>query len=147
MTAPSPRPAACVPACLPKAGEAGSVGAVPTGAGTGQDGAAVLLARIARITRTLAEAVEDLAKLGQIQLAGSGGTSVMDRDVPPDSDATTGPAPGLLSANDLARQFQVDQKTIRRWKDEGRLPEPIQIGGVVRWHAGVIDAWLRGGAR
>lgn len=147
MTAPYPRPAACVPTCSPKATEAGSEGAVPAGADTGSDSAAVLLSRIARITRTLAEAVEDLAKSGQIQLAGSGGTSVMDGDVQPDSAATTDSAPGLLSANDLARKFQVDQKTIRRWRDEGRLPEPIQIGGVVRWHQGVLDAWLRGGAR
>ena len=147
MTAPSPKPAACVPTCPPKATKAGSEGAVPTGADTGADSAAVLLSRIARITRALAEAVEDLAKLGQIQLAGSGGTSVMDGDVQPNSDANTDSAPGLLTANDLARLFQVDRKTIRRWKDEGRLPEPVQIGGVVRWHAGELDAWLRGGAR
>lgn len=147
MTAPSPKPAACVPPCSPKAAELGSEGAMPAGADTGADSAAVLLSRIARITRTLAEAVEDLAKLGQIQLAGCGGTSVMDGDVPPESDANTDSAPGLLTANDLARVFQVDQKTIRRWKDEGRLPEPVQIGGVVRWHPGVLDAWLRGGVR
>lgn len=147
MTAPSPRPAACVPACSQNPAEAGSQGTVPTGADTGRDSAAALLSRIARITRTLAEAVEDLAKLGQIQLAETGGTSVMDGDVPPESDANTDSAPGLLTADDLARRFQVDRKTIRRWKDEGRLPEPVQIGGVVRWHAGVLDAWLRGGAQ
>lgn len=147
MTAPSPRTAARVPARSPKATEAGSEGAGPTGADTGRDSAAVLLSRIARITRTLAEAVEDLAKSGQIQLAGSGGTSVMEGDVPPNSDSNTDSAPGLLTVNDLARRFQVDRKTIRRWKDEGRLPDPVQIGTVVRWHPGVLDAWLRGGGR
>ena len=147
MTATSPKMAASVPTCSPKAAEVGTEGVVPTGADTGADGAAVLLSRIARITGTLAEAVEDLAKLGQIRLAGNGGKSVMDGDVPPDSDATTDSAPGLLSAADLARLFQVQEKTIRRWRDEGRLPEPVQIGGVVRWHAGELDAWLRGGAR
>lgn len=147
MTAQSPKLAACVPACSPKAADAGTEGAMPIEADTGWDSATVLMSRIATLHRTLAKAIEDLAKLGQIQLAGSGGTSVMDGAVQPNSDSTADSAPGLLSANDLVRLFQVDRKTIRRWRDEGRLPEPVQIGGVVRWHAGVLDAWLRGGAR
>jgi excisionase family DNA binding protein len=51
----------------------------------------------------------------------------------------------MLSAKALADLLDVDAKTVRRWREEGRLPEPIQIGGVIRWRAEDIDDWLGGG--
>jgi len=48
----------------------------------------------------------------------------------------------LLRVRDLAELLQVDERTIRRWRDERRLPEPVVIAGVLRWRAEDIDAWL-----
>ncbi len=51
----------------------------------------------------------------------------------------------LLSIADVARRCQVSEKTVRRWRKENRLPDAIEIGGVVRWDPRVVDAWLQGG--
>jgi len=48
----------------------------------------------------------------------------------------------LLRVRDLAELLQVDERTIRRWRDEHRLPEPVVIAGVTRWRAEDVDAWV-----
>ncbi len=49
----------------------------------------------------------------------------------------------LLTVSDLAGRFSVTQKTVRRWRREGRLPAAIEIGGVIRWEPGVVEQWLK----
>lgn len=41
--------------------------------------------------------------------------------------------PSLLTAKDIAREFQVSIRTVRRWQRAGRLPNPVRIGGTLRW--------------
>ena len=48
----------------------------------------------------------------------------------------------LLDANALAKTLAVSPKTIRRWRDEGRLPPAIDLGGVLRWRRAAVDVWL-----
>ena len=48
----------------------------------------------------------------------------------------------FLTVRDVAERLQVDQKTVRRWRQEGRLPSPITLGGVIRWRPEAIEAWL-----
>ena len=42
----------------------------------------------------------------------------------------------------VAERLQVDPKTVRRWRQEERLPTPVTFGGVIRWRPEAIDAWL-----
>lgn len=137
-------PAPRVAPCAPQEREPATEPSYPAEADTGRDSAPALLSRIARLHRALAEAVEDLSKHAEIRLAAGGDLSVMD-------DAVSSPEPDapskLLTVADLAHMLQVNERTVRGWRDEGRLPEPIEIGGTVRWHPVVLDEWLRGGGR
>ena len=59
----------------------------------------------------------------------------------PQPNATT--PERLLTLQDLAKLFKVSQRTIRRWTDSGRLPEPVRFSKTcIRWRPGVIDAYL-----
>ena len=48
----------------------------------------------------------------------------------------------FLTVNDVAKLLQVDGKTVRRWRKEGKLPPAFANGSIVRWKADVIDAWI-----
>jgi len=48
----------------------------------------------------------------------------------------------LLTAEDLAKVFQVTRKTISNWLIRGAIPRPVKIGGVVRWRRSDIEAML-----
>ncbi len=53
----------------------------------------------------------------------------------------TAPTP-LLTAKEVAGYFQVSVRTIRRWRRDGSLPAPLQIGGSLRWRECDLQAWL-----
>ncbi len=100
-------------------------------------------ARLAGAHSELARAYGDLAADRDIQLAGSPAPRLMV-----DVDAATEPSAPLLAVAGLARLLDVTEKTVRRWRDEGRLPEAIVVGGVVRWRPEDVDRWLaEGGER
>lgn len=49
-----------------------------------------------------------------------------------------------LTAKQVADQFQVTVRTIRRWRRNGYFPPPVKIGGSLRWRASdVTDFPLR----
>lgn len=48
----------------------------------------------------------------------------------------------LLDANGLAAVLCVTPKTIRRWRDEGRLPAALDFGGTLRWRRSTVAGWL-----
>jgi len=58
------------------------------------------------------------------------------------SPAAAPTARRLLRVRDLAELLQVDERTVRRWRDERRLPEPVAIAGITRWRAEDVEAWL-----
>ena len=63
-------------------------------------------------------------------------------------DSATEPSAPLLAVAGLARIMIVIEKTVRRWRDEGRLPDAVEVGGVVRWRPEDIERWLaEGGER
>ena len=65
---------------------------------------------------------------------------------PPKND--TAPDDALLTAQDLAAVLGCDLRTLRRWRHEGRIPEPVRIGGALRWRRCAVDTWLeRDGAQ
>jgi excisionase family DNA binding protein len=47
-----------------------------------------------------------------------------------------------LTQDEVARRLEVTGQTVRRWRAEGRLPKPIQIGRKLLFRAGDIDAHL-----
>ena len=79
------------------------------------------------------EAAQICQELAEVQL-----------DVPPERALIEPVEPVcLLTARDVAERLQVDAKTVRRWRAEGKLPPPVKLGGVVRWLAEDLAVWLK----
>jgi excisionase family DNA binding protein len=51
----------------------------------------------------------------------------------------------LISAEHLARLLDISVRTLWRLRSAGKLPDPIRIGGSVRWNAQEIDEWIAEG--
>jgi prophage regulatory protein len=60
----------------------------------------------------------------------------------PDADLSE---PLMLTAAQLARMLQVSTRTLWRMCSGGRLPNPLRIGGTVRWSLAEIKNWIAGG--
>ena len=102
--------------------------------------AAALLARLAELHGEMADIYR---QLGEIQLDGSPHPPLMDGvDGRHDTGGTASVSERLLTVRDIADRLQVDEKTIRRWREEGTLPAAVQVGGIIRWRAQDIDAWI-----
>lgn len=65
----------------------------------------------------------------------------------PVAEAMTSPATraGLLTVDDVARSLACSTRSVYRLSDSGRMPRPLRIGGMVRWSAAAVDAWLADG--
>ena len=50
----------------------------------------------------------------------------------------------LLTVDDVAGALVVSAKTVRRWREEGKLPPALRIGGVIRWRASEFNSWIEG---
>jgi excisionase family DNA binding protein len=50
------------------------------------------------------------------------------------------PPPELMSQADVAKYLRVVPRTVQRMVTRGELPEPIRIGGCVRWRRADLDA-------
>ena len=90
----------------------------------------VRLERIAELYAALAAEYRQIAD--DIQLAVTDGRALMGGMA----------SRRLFSVRNLADFLDVDEKTVRRWREQGRLPEAVEIGGVVRWRPEDIGAWL-----
>lgn len=53
--------------------------------------------------------------------------------------------PQLLRVSDLAQLMQVSVRTIWRLRSAAQLPEPIRVGGSVRWNREEIERWMANG--
>ena len=51
----------------------------------------------------------------------------------------------LVSAESLAKLFDVSRSTVRQWARNGDMPMPHKIGGAARWDADKIRDWIRAG--
>ena len=54
------------------------------------------------------------------------------------------PAP-LLDVDAVRSRFKLGKSTLARLVASNRFPQPLKIGGSVRWRAEVLDAWLADG--
>lgn len=50
--------------------------------------------------------------------------------------------PALLTRKDLARLFQVSLRTISRWQTSSAIPDPVRIGGSLRWRREDVTDWI-----
>ncbi len=93
--------------------------------------------RLSTLHAQLAEAYAELAaESGRIHVDGIVDSMAMNGDM-----AARGRR--LLTARDVADVLGVDVRTVRRWREAGKLPAPLTLGdSVLRWHPEDVDAWL-----
>lgn len=51
----------------------------------------------------------------------------------------------LLTVGDVAKMLRVSSRSVWRMKSRGEIPEPVRLGGNVRWRKGDILKWIEGG--
>lgn len=51
----------------------------------------------------------------------------------------------LLSAKMLAKMLALSPRTIWRLRSAGKLPEPVKVGGSIRFEQGIIEKWVKMG--
>jgi predicted DNA-binding transcriptional regulator AlpA len=52
------------------------------------------------------------------------------------------PEPGLLDVKAVAAHLSVSVRQVWKFRDAGRIPQPIRLGRSVRWRASDIEQWL-----
>ena len=55
------------------------------------------------------------------------------------------PSAALLDVEAFAELLGVSSRHVRRLVDGGRAPQPVRLGGCVRWPRNVVEAWLADG--
>ena len=51
--------------------------------------------------------------------------------------------PAVLTVADVAAKLQISERTVFRWKDAGKLPQPMRLGGwLLRWDREQFEEWL-----
>jgi prophage regulatory protein len=53
--------------------------------------------------------------------------------------------PLLATASQVAELMQISTRTLWRLLSGGKVPEPLRIGGAVRWRLDVVKAWIEAG--
>ncbi len=62
-----------------------------------------------------------------------------------ESQPTEAGDPCLIAAADLARLLDISTRALWRLRSAGRLPQPIRLGGAVRWRLAEIKQWIAAG--
>ncbi|WP_417850279.1 helix-turn-helix transcriptional regulator [Thalassoglobus sp.] len=53
--------------------------------------------------------------------------------------------PQLLTVDEIGALLKVSNRTIWRMRSSGQLPEPVRVGGGVRWRESDIENWIQAG--
>jgi excisionase family DNA binding protein len=51
----------------------------------------------------------------------------------------------LITADQLAKWLQVSKRSLWRLRSAGEIPEPMRLGGAVRWRLTDVEAWMAKG--
>lgn len=51
----------------------------------------------------------------------------------------------LISADELAVLLAISTRSLWRLRSAGRLPQPLQLGGSVRWRLDEVQRWIASG--
>jgi excisionase family DNA binding protein len=63
--------------------------------------------------------------------------------VPPDLTAL----PALLDVRAVAQMLGCSTRHVYRLADAGRMPPPLKLGALVRWHRQTVEEWISGGCK
>ena len=55
--------------------------------------------------------------------------------------------PLLITAADFAGMLKVSVRTLWRLRSAGQIPEPVRLGGAVRWRLDEVKNWIAGGCQ
>jgi prophage regulatory protein len=55
------------------------------------------------------------------------------------------PSPVMLDVEAFAALLGVSTRHLRRLVDAGKAPQPVRLGGCVRWPRHVVEAWIADG--
>ncbi len=55
--------------------------------------------------------------------------------------------PAMITAMDFARMLKVSVRTLWRLRSAGQVPEPVRLGGAVRWRLDEVKKWIAGGCQ
>lgn len=53
--------------------------------------------------------------------------------------------PVLITAEEFAELMQISVRTLWRLRSAGQIPEPVRIGGTVRWNRERVLDWISDG--
>ena len=53
--------------------------------------------------------------------------------------------PLLITAQEFADLMQLSVRTLWRLSSAGQIPEPVRIGGTVRWRRDEVHSWVEQG--
>jgi excisionase family DNA binding protein len=53
----------------------------------------------------------------------------------------------LLTVRDVAQRLALAERTVRRLRSRGEIPQGLELGGVIRWRSEEIETWLASGGR
>ncbi len=59
--------------------------------------------------------------------------------------APASPEPLLITAEEFAELMQISVRTLWRLRSAGQVPEPVRIGGTVRWNRERVLDWIADG--
>lgn len=51
----------------------------------------------------------------------------------------------LIGADDVCAMLDIGTSTLYNWRDSGKLPQPVRIGGTVKWRREEVLAWIDAG--
>jgi predicted DNA-binding transcriptional regulator AlpA len=54
--------------------------------------------------------------------------------------------PLVLNVSGVAKLLCCSPRHVYKLCDEGRMPRPLKLGGINRWHRPIIEKWLSDGA-
>lgn len=54
-------------------------------------------------------------------------------------------SPAMLDVQGFAGLLDVSPRHVRRLVDAGKCPQPVRLGGCVRWPRHVVDTWIAEG--
>lgn len=49
----------------------------------------------------------------------------------------------LITKDDVAKMFQVRNRTIEKWVKDGKFPRPLKIGRYVWWDENELMVWVK----
>lgn len=62
------------------------------------------------------------------------------------NDTQTNQTCALISAKALGKMLSLSARTIWRLRSSGKLPEPVKVGGAIRWVESEIVDFIKAGA-